>query len=351
MVIAINTLALVDDELDYKSIFLKEVFNQIVRQNPTHQFIFIFNNTNSGRFNSEKNTTSIIVTPVLWAKGLSRHWYNIKLSIALKKHNPDLLIQTTGVCSSVIPYPQLLVLDDTNNCTRKSIIKAKQIIVSSNAIKNEILKKNNIDGDKIIVIEGAAKAFFKPLGFEEIMQVKDGYADGRDFFLLSEDENLMNVLKAFSIFKKWQRSSMKLLVVVSSINQNKRMIQLLDTYKYRDDVILLSNLDEYKLAKLTASAYCVLLPTFNFNFPLRVIEAMQSGVPVIASNNVCENIENFVLYASADDSQKIAEQMQLIYKDEILRSKLVKEGYEKAASFTWEKTVDSFWDSILRSIK
>ena len=350
MVIAVNTTVLVNSELDYKSNFVREVFKRITQQNLEHQFIFIFSTPYNEDLLFSKNIRLILVKSSSQNKLALKYWYDIKLPIALKKYKPDLLIQINDVCSSVVSIPQLLVLNE-NISTKKNIAKAKAIIVSSPFIKTEIVEKNKVDTNKISVVYGAAQPCFKQLSFDEIIQVKDAYTSGREFFLLPEDDNLMNVLKAFSMFKKWQHSNMKLLVVASTINQNKKMLTQLETYKYRDDVILLSNIDEDKLAKLTASAYCVINSTLKNKFHVHTIEAMQSGVPIIASNNVPESIDIAALYAPVNDSQKIAEQMQLIYKDEILRSKLINEGLEKCTNFSWDKTAELVWDSILKSVK
>lgn len=150
------------------------------------------------------------------------------------------------------------------------------------------------------------------------------------------DDNLMNVLKAFSLFKKWQHSNMKLLVVGSLTEQKNTIADKLKTYKYRDDVVLLNSVDEITLAKLTASSYCVLYLSFLENFAVPIIEAMQSGVPVIASNvsSMKEVGGDIALYANPNSSDEIAEQMQLIYRDEILRSKLIKDGLQQATQFS-----------------
>ena len=62
----------------------------------------------------------------------------------------------------------------------------------------------------------------EPISFEKREKVKEEYADGNEFFLhagnINEDKNLMNLLKAFSAFKKRQRSNMQLLIIGKSGN-------------------------------------------------------------------------------------------------------------------------------------
>ncbi len=344
MIIAVNTIGISLDKTDYKSLFIKEVFERIAQQN---QFFFIFNKLNKDEFISSKKITLIPVKSALQNKLALKCWYDIKLPIALKKHKPDLLIQMNGICSTTISTPQLLMLTD-NISTKKNIVKAKQIIVSSQFLKNQIVEKYQVDNNKINVIYGGASSNFKPLNFDEIMQTKEGYTDAREYFLFNDNttsqSNVMNVLKAFSSFKKWQRSNMKLLIVKDSNDTEEK----LKTYKFRDDVVLLNDVSENQLTRLTASAYCVLYPSFSDGFPLQILQAMQSSVPVIASNagNMIEIGDEAILYVKPNSPEEIAEKMQLIYKDENLKSKLSKEGLQQALKFNWDKAAESFWDVI-----
>jgi len=41
----------------------------------------------------------------------------------------------------------------------------------------------------------------------------------------------------------------------------------------------------------------------------------------------------------------------LLYEDESLRNSLIEKGKQIAAQYSWDKTVDLFWQSILKAIK
>ena len=55
------------------------------------------------------------------------------------------------------------------------------------------------------------------------------------------------------------------------------------TYKYKDDVVLTGYIDEKELAKLTASAYALVYPSFFEGFGVPVLEGMNCNVPVLTS--------------------------------------------------------------------
>ena len=68
---------------------------------------------------------------------------------------------------------------------------------------------------KLHVINPGIDEIFKPLDWEEKEIIREKYAEGKAYFLFSGDinrrSNLINLLKAFSFFKKRQKSNMMLL--------------------------------------------------------------------------------------------------------------------------------------------
>ena len=130
---------------------------------------------------------------------------------------------------------------------------------------------------------------FGPMEWEEKEAIKTEYSQGKEYFLfvggIQPRKNLMNLLKAFSLFKKWQRSNMKLLVAGRFAWQYEGLMEKLKTYKYRDDVVMLNWVSEEQLVKkIMGSAYALVYPSYFEGFGLPILEAMQAAVPVITSN-------------------------------------------------------------------
>lgn len=373
MVIAVNTRFLQTNKLGSFASFVLEIFKRIASQQPQHQFVFIFDRTVHTDFGFPKNITPIVISPKVKDIVSFKYWYDIKLPFGLIKHKPDLLVQPTGFCSLTTSIPQLLIFQDLafkhypnhipknhlayyKYFTQKFIDKAKHIVTLSQFSKQDIVSTYIVEHNKIDVAYCAAKSIFIPLDYNEIEQVKDGYADGRAYFLFvggfHPRKNLMTVLKAFSLFKKWQRSNMKLLIAGAVVVQYDDILTKLKTYKYREDIVLLDHIDETKLARITASAYCVLYPSFFEGLSLPIIEAMQCAVPIITSNNssMPEIGGDAALYINPDEADELAEKMQLIYKDENLRSSLIGKGLKQAATFNWNTATEKVWDTIVATI-
>ena len=85
---------------------------------------------------------------------------------------------------------------------------------------------------------------------------------------------------------------------------------------------------------ITASAYAVVLP-FNTNEDIiAALNAMRSGVPVIAVKNsiINEVAGDAALYAETETTKDIGEKMIQVYTDENYRFKLIEKGKQVAGN-------------------
>ena len=160
---------------------------------------------------------------------------------------------------------------------------------------------------------------------------------------------MVAVLKAFSLFKKWQKSNMKLLITGTISPQKNDVLDKLGSYKYKDDVVILSFLNEVQTSNIIAAAYCCILPSYYEGFSTTVLSCLESGVPIIASNieGMKEAGGEACIYTLADDVEEIANQMKLLYRDEQHRNVLIAKGFEQAGRFSWKNSSAIFWE-ILR---
>lgn len=129
-------------------------------------------------------------------------------------------------------------------------------------------------------------------------------------------------------------------------------IQDLKKYKYREDLIMLGYLNEDELVKITASAYAVVYPSLLEGFGVPVLEAMKSRVPVVTSSgsSMEEIAQGAALFADPKNFEDIADKMMLIYKDERLRKELIEKGTAIADQYSWKRTAELLWQSILKAL-
>ncbi len=370
MRIALNAIFLQKDQLEGYGYFVQEIFSRLAKKYPEHEFIFLFDRAYDEQFIFSSNVKPLVVTPKARHAISFKYWYDVKLPLALRSVKPDVVVQPYGFCSLTTNFPQLLVVHDLafkhhpqfiakhhlyyyKAFTKKFLNKAKHIATVSEFSKNDIVHQYKIDPQKIDVVYSAAKNIFQPIDIVHQQKIKEQYADGKEYFLfvggIHPRKNLFNLLKAFSVFKRRQRSSMKLLVAGRLAWQYDTIVEKLKTYKYRSDVVLLDYLPEAELAAVTASAYAIVFPSFFEGFGVPVIEAMQSNVPAITSNvsSMPEIGGSAALYADPNNPEDIAKQMMELYKDESLRNRLIEAGQAQCIKFSWDKTADLLWQSIL----
>ena len=107
----------------------------------------------------------------------------------------------------------------------------------------------------------------------------------------------------------------------------------------------LGHVPDQHLPGLYAGAGAFVLPSLHEGFGLTALEAMASGVPVVASRAgaLPETCGDAARYVDPRDPDAIAAAAQQAIHDETLRTA----GPRRAAQFTWERTIDEL-DALLR---
>jgi glycosyltransferase involved in cell wall biosynthesis len=373
MRIAVNTRFLLPDYLEGYGYFIFETFKYLTTHYPEHTFIFIFDRPFDKKFIFSSNIIPVVTGPQARHPLLWKYWYDIKIPNVLKKYEADVFISADGLCSLTTKVPQCIVVHDLaflhypshikkthlhffKKNIPKFLQKAKTVVTVSDFSKKDIIHQYQTGPDKIDVVYSASKEIFKPVSPGVKQETKNKYTGGTEYFLyagaIHPRKNLLNLLKAFSIFKKRLQSNLKLVLVGRLAWKYDSFLENLKKYKYRDDVILLGYVREDELVKLMASAYTLVYPSLFEGFGVPVVEAMKCNVPVITSaNSSMQEIANdAALYADANNFEKLAEQMMLIYKDENLRNKLIEKGKLITQQYSWHKTAELLWQAIQKTV-
>ena len=287
----------------------------------------------------------------------------------LKRIKADVFVSADGFCSLNTNVPQCLVVHDLaflhypqfiskahlnyyQKNTKRYINKAKVVVTVSAYSKQDIVQQFQVPVNKLHIVGNAANTIFKPIAFEESETIKAKYTGGAEFFLYTGSihprKNLINLLKAFSQFKKRLRSNMKLVIAGRLAWKTDTFTKLLSTFKFRQDVVLTGYIDRKELALLTASAYAMVYPSYFEGFAVPPLEALQCGVPAIVSNSSAmpEVGADAYLYVNPESVEDIADKMMLIYKDEALRSRLIANGKQRTKLYNWDVEAEKMWNCI-----
>jgi len=369
MVIAINTKALLPGKMEGYGYYIEEIFSRIALDHPEHQFYFLFDRPFDQAFIYAANVQPVVIKPQARFPLAWKIWYNLMLPVFLRKIKADVFVSPDGFCSLQTKVPQCLVIHDLaflhhpefiskshlnyyQKNTGRFLKNSKVIITVSEYSKHDIVKQYKIDPAKIHVTYNAPGSPFQPLSYEEKELVKVKYSAGCEYFIYTGSihprKNPINLLKAFSKFKKRQQSNMKLVFAGRLAWKTDEFTKLLSTFKFRNDVILTGYLDKNELAKLVASAYALVYPSFFEGFAVPPLEALQCGVPALVSNNSAmpEVGGDAYLYIDPENPDDIAEKLMLIYKDEALRSRLIENGEKRLQLFSWDESAKKMWSCI-----
>lgn len=364
MTIAVH-IAVPEIQNDLSTNFNYNCFTILAAAYPGNHYIFIFDKPYSATLITEKNITPVLAGPQIKNRLLQYYFYNFKLPRLLNKYNADYFV-SAEVCSMRTNIAQCLVIRDLSFLHRDHLFtktdarylrkhtthfvkRSAKIVVLNPSLKATLIKSYGIDEGKIssvnIGLDGAAR----PYSYEEAEQVRTKFTDGKEYFLFfatpSCAANIITMLKAFSIFKKWQKSNMQLVILFPA--DEKISIRQLSSYKYRDDVKTFNATPAGAHSGLLASAYAaVYLPSMEIT-ETKGLRALASEVPLITINNAFYKslYKEGALYTAAEE-KGLSEKLMLLYKDEHARNEIIKKGKEAIAGHTWQLAASSLLQTI-----
>ncbi len=232
---------------------------------------------------------------------------------------------------------------------RSAVKKAKRIIAVSQNTKKDLQNLFESADDKVRVIyEGVHEKFQPPRSTEDIKKietVKTKYEINKPYLLYTgvwrSHKNLPNLLKAFHILKNDYGFDGYLVITgrkdpvyAPELEENTLSLKL------ENDVIFTGLVEEKDLVPLYNGAEAYVFPSLYEGFGLPPLEAMQCGIPVVASDissipEICGE-ENAVFF-NPEDPGDMAEKIFNVVSQKSLREKLVANGLQRVKQFSWKK--------------
>jgi len=342
MVIAVDTRG-----SDAYQEFISNTFKLISSQHPDHIFLFIIDKHFKPPIAQNVIVENNKQPSLLSAIGLSN-----KTASVLKKYDSSVLVTSKPFKTKV---PLCFFVEEKMNL--KYVKLSKVIIAASTIQKKEIVEKYKITESKIEVIYKPVNEAYHSINFDEREKIKETFAGGNEFFIAKitdgvskpQSADLLMLLKAFSKFKKMQKSNMHLLIVSSEII-DEEFKEALRLYKFNTEVTLLEKELEAELSTIMASSYAAVYP-FNSNDYTILLQLMQSEVPIISADFalIKEICGNAAVYCDNTDVS-IADKMMLIYKDESLRNELIENGSSQIKNFVSQASANALWSSIEKAM-
>jgi len=369
MEIAVNTRLLIQNKLEGIGWFTYESFKRITTQHPDHHFYFIFDREYDPGFIFSDNVTPIIQYPQARHPVLYYTWFELTLPKLLESLKPDLFISPDGFLSLKSKVKSMAVFHDLNfehypgdipfwtrryykSYFPKYARKAVRIATVSAFSKEDIVRQYHITPDKVDIVYDGASDLFHPLTEAEKKPVRQQYTKGCPFFIfigsLHPRKNLVNLFKAFDLFKKSTPSNIKLLIVGARKWWTYDIDMAFNRMNFSDDVIFTGRLEMDELTRVLGSALALTYISYFEGFGIPIVEAFKSDTPVITSNvtSMPEVAGDAALQVDPFNPESIAEALYKASQYESLRNDLIVRGRRRKDLFSWQKTADRLWESI-----
>jgi len=178
--------------------------------------------------------------------------------------------------------------------------------------------------------QGVERLYFEkaPLpSFEwsQLAPVRSTLTDGNQYLLAFVGvQDILPIVKAFSVFKKWQLSTMSLVFVMDTDAEKDKAANLLLGYKYKDAVELVA-VSKFKLEWI-AAAYLTIFSGMNSHRFQFLTYTMRYQIPFLmhhnqaAANFIATNMAKAGEYFDFNQPDILANHFKLYYKDEMYRA-------------------------------
>lgn len=339
--------------------FTAEVLGRLARHQAEDEFLWI---TPHAAAIPESLPDNITVLPLGTgpAHGLSaRIRLRRKLPALLRDRRAEALFSFTGLLPPLRLPAAFLVRPSSLPAERMhTLLRQKTAFaVLSRQEKDELTTRHAISPNRVVAVSRGVRPGYGPMSWEQRQQIKDRYTAGKEYFIypgdLKAENNILNLLKAFSVLKKRLHSGMVLILAGKPDRKYKDFPGLLRTYYFRSDVTLIPEATPEERIGLIGAAYGVVCPvTPQYSRPV-MPEAFASGVPVITADSppAREIGEDAAIYFNEQDFENIGDALCEIYKDEELRRRLIAVGDIQAGKYNWDKTAGLVWTTIRAALE
>lgn len=233
--------------------------------------------------------------------------------------------------------------------------EADRIIAVSRNTKNDIVELIGVPEEKITVIYSGNNITKRPVDPRENREFwqRQGLAapnqsEFTPFILylgnIEPRKNIRGLIAAFNILRSQSDRPYRLILAGAGGWKNQKIYADWAASPYHNDIKFLGYISRPEKEILYSTAAAFAYPSFYEGFGFPPLEAMAYGVPVVASNvsSLPEVVGDAALTVNPDKASELARALQAVLSDAALRERLIKNGYARAALFSWDKAAAEY---------
>lgn len=296
--------------------------------------------------------------------GLWRSWL---INNDLKKDNVDIFhglsneipfgIRKSGIKSVVtihdlifVRYPELYPAIDRffyQQKFRYACKNADAVVAVSQQTKDDIMEFYKIPSERIRVIyQDCQSSFHQRVDNQSILTIRNKYSLNKPYIIcvssFSERKNQKRLVEAF---QQLGLNDYELVLVGGKSKYAEEIIQ-----NSPKNTRILYKVPSTDLPALYQGASLCVYPSFFEGFGIPIVEALHSGIPVVAANGSCleEAGGGGALYANPLDVNNLADKIRQVLTNDSLRNDLILKGKEHIKQFSAEniagQLIQLYWE-------
>ncbi len=300
---------------------------------------------------------------------LKKLWSQTRLAVELLFHPPDVFFAPGQLIPWVVPKNTTVMLHDSafkvfpeayhfwgRNYLKLMnwwILRCAQKVLTSSKFNQQELQRLYpwFDiGHSFVVPLAFDSARFTPGIPDQKHLARYGLAKPYFLFVgrLEEKKNVLLAIEAFTTIKK--RHDVQLLLVGKPGVGYEKIALAIRNNPFKQDIITPGFVPSEEMIELLRGAVAFIFPSRYEGFGLPILEAMDSGVPVIAAKQTAlmEVGADAALFVPGE-AAAWAKAMETLLTDSSMRSALIEKGSERAQQFSWEKTARETFAVIVKS--
>jgi glycosyltransferase involved in cell wall biosynthesis len=241
----------------------------------------------------------------------------------------------------------------------QAVRRSALVLTVSQASRADILRfYPATDPAKVHVVPNAIDAeLLQDPGEEERERVRERYQIRGRFVLFAGNvkphKNLERLIRAFAIVRAQPgRNDLRLVLIGDDVSRYGSLRRTVEEAGVRPDVRFFGFVPHKTLAALYRMASVFAFPSLYEGFGLPPLEAMACGTPVVTSriSSLPEVVGDGALLVDPYDEQSIADGIARALDEPGLRRQLVERGLQRAACFSWERSVRDIHAGYLRAL-
>jgi len=376
MKIAIDTLFENPDNPTSAIDYLRNVARVFPRIGSQHEFYFLVSKRGKRHFEEFEWPNLHFIECASSNENLAARilYQQTVLPWKLSKHKIDVLFSPGNVCPLAGDFCRVLKINTLHQyhtpelCGRartlyrkiffgESARRADHVLANTELTKIEICKFMKVPEDKVTVVGEAFYDIYSPVSLHHAEAIRAKHGLEQDYILfvslLYPYKNVETLLKALKRLVE-SGNDLRLAIVGSDFEGHQTKLQALTSELGLSGCVkFLGFVPTEDLPAIYSAARVFVFPSLVETFGKPLVEAMQCGAPIVASNVSCipEVLGGAAMLVDPMDADQMAAAIGRVIEDPDLRSDLIERGLKRSQDFSWERGAQAILSIIERSFE